>query len=130
VAVDLSDVPSQTVRYVPLNAWFRFRRAVEDTPTILVLLEQEAHAKTCASLVLRLDARPARWSEAAPTHGENLVCYPFARLLKGFPVYTEVVRSRIAPATNTYLEHRFGARNTAGRVKIFENRAMWSDFRG
>src|ERR1700681_1235210 len=27
VAVDLSDVPSQAVRYVPLNAWFRFRRA-------------------------------------------------------------------------------------------------------
>jgi len=130
VAVDLSDVPSQTVRYVPLNAWFRFRRAVEDTPTILVLLEQEAHAKTCASLVLRLDARPARWSEAASTPGEDLVCYPFARLLKGFPVRTEVVRSRIAPAMDSPLEHRFGARNTAGRVKIFENRAMWSDFRG
>jgi len=38
--MDLSDVPTRTVRQVPLNAWFRFRRAVEDTPTILLLLEQ------------------------------------------------------------------------------------------
>jgi recombination protein RecA len=64
VAVDLSDVAPKIVRYVPLNAWFRFRRAVEDTPTILLVLEQEANAKTCASLVLRLEARPAEWSEA------------------------------------------------------------------
>ena len=63
VAVDLSDVAPKIVRYVPLNAWFRFRRAVEDTPTILMVLEQEANAKTCASLVLRLEARPAEWSE-------------------------------------------------------------------
>src|SRR6202035_1696570 len=72
VAVDLSDVPTRTVRQVPLNAWVRFRRAVEDTPTILLLLEQEPHAKTCASFVVRLEARAARWTEAA------VGCYPFA----------------------------------------------------
>jgi recombination protein RecA len=130
VAVDLSDVPSQTVRYVPLNAWFRFRRAVEDTPTILVLLEQEAHAKTCASLVLRLDAQPARWTEAVPTRAEDFLCYPFARLLKGFQVHTEVVRSRIAPAMRSPSEHRFGSRNAISNTKVFETKAMWSDFRG
>jgi hypothetical protein len=64
VAVDLSDVAPKIVRYVPLNAWFRFRRAVEDTPTILMVLEQESNAKTCASLVLRMEARPGEWSEA------------------------------------------------------------------
>jgi len=130
VAVDLSDVAPRMVRYVPLNAWFRFRRAVENTPTILVLLEHEANAKTCASLVLQMDAKPACWSEAAPTHVEDFVCYPFARLLKGFQVHTEVVRSRIAPATDSTFEHRFGPRNAAGKVEIFETKAMWSDFRG
>jgi recombination protein RecA len=64
VAVDLSDVPQRTVRQVPLNAWFRFRRAVEDTPSILLVLEQEANAKTCASLVLRLESHGPRWSTA------------------------------------------------------------------
>jgi recombination protein RecA len=88
VAVDLSEVPAKTVRQVPLNAWFRFRRAVEDTPTILLLLEQEPHAKTCASLVVRLAAEKARWTGAA-------VRYPFAKLLRGFAVHGDVVRSRV-----------------------------------
>src|ERR1700681_3595557 len=65
IALDLGDIPPETVRYVPLNAWFRFRRAVEDTPTILMLIEQEANAKTCASLVLWLEAEPARWATTA-----------------------------------------------------------------
>ena len=54
IALDLSDVSREVVRHVPLDAWFRFRRAVEDTQTILVVLEQESNAKTCASLVLHL----------------------------------------------------------------------------
>jgi recombination protein RecA len=52
VVLDLSDVAPRIVRRVPLSYWFRFRRAVEHTPTVLVLLEQEPCAKTCASLVL------------------------------------------------------------------------------
>ena len=52
VVLDLSDVAPRTVRRVPLSFWFRFRRAVEHTPTVLVLLEQEPCAKSCASLVL------------------------------------------------------------------------------
>jgi recombination protein RecA len=69
VAVDLSDVPARLARQVPLNAWFRFRRAVEDTPTILLLLGQESNAKTCASLVLRLDTQHLQWS--TPSDGSK-----------------------------------------------------------
>ena len=97
IALDLGDIPPETVRYVPLNAWFRFRRAVEDTPTILVLLEQEANAKTCASLVLRLEAEPARWATTAPlpNHAEHFCTPPSARLLEGYEIHAEVLRSRI-----------------------------------
>ncbi len=90
VAVDFSDVSTRLARHVPLHVWFRFRRAVEDTPTILLLLEREANAKTCASLMLRLQAGPTRWSEAA----EKTNC-THARLWQGFEIGTEVVRSRI-----------------------------------
>src|ERR1700680_3207771 len=97
IALDLSDIPPETVRYVPLNAWFRFRRAVEDTPTILMLIEQEANAKTCASLVLRLEAEPARWATTAlQNHAEHFCTPPSARLLEGFEIHAEVLRSRIA----------------------------------
>src|SRR5438067_408584 len=57
VVVDLGDIPAQVARRIPLTSWFRFRRAVENTPTVLLVLEQEPYAKTCASLVLRLVLR-------------------------------------------------------------------------
>ncbi len=56
VVLDLGDIPAESARRVPLTSWFRFRRAVEPTATVLLLIEQEPCAKTCASLVLRLQA--------------------------------------------------------------------------
>jgi recombination protein RecA len=57
VVLDLGDIPAESARRVPLTSWFRFRRAVEPTATVLLLIEQEACAKTCASLVLELQRR-------------------------------------------------------------------------
>jgi recombination protein RecA len=153
VAVDLSDIAPKIVRYVPLNAWFRFRRAVEDTPTILMVMEQEANAKTCASLVLRLKAEPAMWSEARAGRGReheheaglgsaglprerkgifagssrDLVRYPFARLLKGFELGADVVRSRVQCAKELPLANENVARGAPDGVEIFETATMWSD---
>jgi len=56
VALDLGDIPAESARRVPLTSWFRFRRAVEPTATVLLLIEQEPCAKSCASLVLRMQA--------------------------------------------------------------------------
>ena len=56
VVLDLGDIPVESARRVPLTSWFRFRRAVEPTATVLLLIEQEPCAKTCASLVLRLQS--------------------------------------------------------------------------
>ena len=54
LALDLGDLDSDAVHRVPLTTWFRFRRAVEHTPTAIVVVEQEAHAKSCAEVVLKL----------------------------------------------------------------------------
>jgi recombination protein RecA len=117
VAVDFSDVSARLARQVPLHVWFRFRRAVEDTSTILLLLDQETNAKTCASLVLRLRAGPAQWSEtgsaasSAPAHCSHAI------VLHGFDVSTEIVRSRIQTESadepksnaNSISRNRFGS---------------------
>jgi len=99
IAVDLSDILPATVRHVPLNAWFRFRRAVEDTPTILMLLEQEPNAKTCASLVLRVGFEGARWVGMASENraGDFCAANSSACLLEGAGVRAEVVRSSVQP---------------------------------
>jgi recombination protein RecA len=132
VAVDLSDISPQTVRYVPLNAWFRFRRAVEDTPTILMLLEQESNAKTCASLVLRLSAEIAQWTRPEKTPEADFLRYPFARLLKSVPIHTEVVRSRIPPPATpvrVFINHSSDAADSSRRPGNFEVKPTWSDFK-
>jgi recombination protein RecA len=159
VAVDLSDVPTKTVRQVPLNAWFRFRRAVEDTPTILLLLEQEPNAKTCASLVLRLEAVEAQWAESSPqvpcsagrsprspaalaqalmftlrNEGPETpprsfcaqTCYPSAKLLRGFAVRGDVMRSRIQIPDQRVVNIRAGAQpKMAAPGEIFATETIW-----
>lgn len=62
VVMDLADAPPATARRISLTSWFRLRRAVENTPTVLAVLEREPHAKTCASLVLELRRRGAAWT--------------------------------------------------------------------
>lgn len=102
VALDLGDIPAQTVRYVPLNVWFRFRRAVEDTQTIFVVLEQEANAKTCASLVLRMEMRRRDWTVTNPggdkTEHRVISTEDFREthtwLFEGTSIWAETVRAR------------------------------------
>ncbi len=95
IALDFGDTPAQVVRYVPLQVWFRFRRAVESTPTILVVLEQESNAKTCASLVLQLRMQEARWSQAASGTAEEVLSpHSQGHLLEGSKSHAEMIRSR------------------------------------
>jgi hypothetical protein len=54
IALDLCDLPLQTARRIPLTTWFRFRRAVEHTPTALLAIEQQSIAGSCSSLLLKL----------------------------------------------------------------------------
>lgn len=92
VAVDLCDLPLSLVRRVPLNNWFRFRQMVENTPTVCLLMGQQPCAKSCASLVMRLEMRGARWSgEPEGSGAEN----PQRVLLEGVEIGAEVVMSRL-----------------------------------
>jgi hypothetical protein len=62
IVVDFGDIRPEDARRVPLTTWFRFRRAIENTPTALVVIEQEPYAKTCASLVMELKVVRTYWS--------------------------------------------------------------------
>jgi hypothetical protein len=125
IAVDLADIEPKTVRGVPLNVWFRFRRAVEDTPAILLLLEQESNAKTCASLVLRLGAEPAQWVK---THGGM---HSWTCLLDGFGVRAEMAQARVQSAQEIAFDGAPPA--SASRLRgatqgIFTTQTQWSEF--
>lgn len=109
VIVDMGDIPAESARRVPLTSWFRFRRAVEQTATVLLLIEQEACAKTCASLVVQLSraaicARNAVTEKPAEGSGWKLISNSLpaipanhvvshAALLHGMRLQAEIVRS-------------------------------------
>jgi recombination protein RecA len=126
IVLDLSVLPRKTVRYVPLNVWFRFRRAVENTSTILLLLDQEPNAGSCASLVLRLGLEPPRWS--APQARRAL--FPSnscAYLLDGTQIHVELVRSRLKSAAGAHKIQRFARMNETSLVAKFKTKTKWSD---
>ena len=89
VVVDLAGIAPEAARRVPLTSWFRFRRTVENTATVLVVLEQQPYAKTCASLVVQLAAVSAQLSVKRPTRQPT-----HAALFGGLEIHAEVTRDR------------------------------------
>ncbi|HTX39211.1 MAG TPA: hypothetical protein VME43_29505 [Bryobacteraceae bacterium] len=86
VALDLGDTPPATARRISLTSWFRLRRAVEHTPTVLISLSLQPNAKTCASLLIECRRESASWSGAAAP----------GRLLRGIAVRaTSTERSKV-----------------------------------
>ena len=64
IVLDLGDLPLQAARRIPLTTWFRFRRAVEHTPTVLLAVEQQPIAGSCSSLQLRLGSADEQIADA------------------------------------------------------------------
>jgi len=89
VVVDLGGISWVDVRRINLSMWFRFRRAIENTPTILLLLGEESCARSCASLVLQCQRKADTWNRAAVRLPGG------ASTFEGFEVQGEVTRSRV-----------------------------------
>jgi hypothetical protein len=64
VVLDLGDTPPAVARRISLTSWFRLRRAVENTPTVLISVARQSNAKTCASLQLQCARERTAWSGA------------------------------------------------------------------
>jgi hypothetical protein len=93
VIIDLGDVPVRTVRRIPLTSWFRFQRAVEPTPTVLLVISQAPCTQSCAAMVLKMKAFRKKLSAIgfqpsakSPSH---------AQLFEGLCIESEVLRSRM-----------------------------------
>jgi hypothetical protein len=54
VIIDLGDVPLKFARRIPLASWFRFQRAIEHTPTVLLAITETPCAQSCATLLLKV----------------------------------------------------------------------------
>ena len=54
VILDLCDVTALQTRRIPLSWWYRFQRAVEKSPAVLLILGREPHAKSCSTLTVEV----------------------------------------------------------------------------
>jgi recA bacterial DNA recombination protein len=118
IALDLGDVPASSARRIPLASWFRFRRAVERTPTALLVLEQQPIAGSCSSVLLqvsgkKLSAVSSQLSGKPLVHSE----LPHAELLDQFEVTVELLRSR--------WERKLEKKPVQSTAR-FNNRAAWA----
>jgi hypothetical protein len=77
VAMDLAGLPLEVARRVPMTTWFRFKRAVEPTGAVMLVVENEPVAHGCASLGVRM---------------ERVEFHTNANLLRGLDMRAELVR--------------------------------------
>lgn len=95
VVMDLADTPVITARRISMTSWFRLRRAVEHTPTALLVVEQQPQAKTCASLTLEMRREKSAWSGVPGC----------SRLLRGIRVHVD--RRKPVPALTAAFDSRW-----------------------
>ncbi len=76
ILLDLSEAPVRALNRIPLSYWYRFRRAVENSATILLLCAETPQARSCARHKIETRQKAFHWSGKAP-----------ARLLRGLEAY-------------------------------------------
>jgi len=125
IALDLGDVPVESARRIPLTSWFRFRRAVEHTPTALVVLEQQPIAGSCSSVLVKVSGRRAQGAGkklsafSSQLSGNSLRHseLPHTELLDQVEITVELLHSRL----QNKLEKK-PVQSTAS----FKSRAAWA----
>lgn len=65
IVLDIAELDVRAARRIPLAAWFRLRRAIENTPAILLVLSREPQVRQCASAAIEMRPCGAAWSGAA-----------------------------------------------------------------
>ncbi|HEY8205102.1 MAG TPA: hypothetical protein VIF81_10280 [Pyrinomonadaceae bacterium] len=61
VALSLCDVSAKAVRQIISSWWFRFRRAIENTSTSLIVLTPVSAVRSCAALALEMKNERTIW---------------------------------------------------------------------
>ena len=116
IVLDLGDVPVPSARRIPLASWFRFRRAVEHTPTALLVLEQQPIAGSCSSVLVKVSGVRSQVSgkklaSLSSQFSANRLAH--AELLDQFEIRAELIRSRLE-------------RKPAQSAASFSSRATWA----
>ncbi|MFL6417590.1 MAG: hypothetical protein ACJ74Y_18195 [Bryobacteraceae bacterium] len=67
VCLDLCEVPLRLLQQIPLSYWYRFGRAVENTPTTVLVCSTYPQAKSSTSSNLEVTLQQIHWSGEHPS---------------------------------------------------------------
>jgi hypothetical protein len=59
VALDLAEAAESALNRIPQTTWFRWRRAVQSTPTVLAVIANRPLTKSCSALLIEMKRRRA-----------------------------------------------------------------------
>jgi hypothetical protein len=93
ICLDLADLAPPLLNRIPLAYWFRFRRAVEGTPAVFLVLGGQPLARSCASCWIEFRQQRPLWEGR-----------PRFRLLRGLRV--EAMVRKPGPGRTKVLEWR------------------------
>jgi hypothetical protein len=129
IALDLADLPPESARRIPLTTWFRFRRAIEHTPTILLVIEPQPIAGSCSSLLLQFSSQLSVLSSQNARIDQQGKKPSHTQLLTGLEISAELIRSRLSGVqfsdSNSLLK-TYPGRKPAGSVSIaFHSKTSW-----
>lgn len=71
VVLNLADVAAKCARRIVSSWWFRFRRALENTPTALIVITPIACVRSCARMVLAVNKEADVWFAAGSSALKN-----------------------------------------------------------
>lgn len=86
VLLDLCDASARVLNRIPLSYWYRFRRAVEHTPSILLVCADFACAKGAQINNLELESKVFNWGGRAPF-----------LLLRGLEIQARLCKAALQP---------------------------------
>jgi hypothetical protein len=103
IVLDLGDIPVRSARQIPLASWFRFRRVIEGTPTVLLVVEQQPIAGSCSSVLIKVSGVRSQVSgENSARKKLSVVSSQLsgnrpahAELFDKFEITAELLRSRL-----------------------------------
>jgi len=61
IVLDLCDATVGPLNRIPTSSWYRFQRAIENTPAVFVVLARQALARACAKRQFGLAQRQVGW---------------------------------------------------------------------
>jgi len=67
VCLDLCEVPVRTLNQIPLSCWYRFGRAIENTPTTILVCTNFSQAKCSIASNFELILQAIHWSGERPS---------------------------------------------------------------